>query len=40
MMFKLAKAAEKKWRRLNCHHKIISLIQGIKFTVGIMQEAA
>ena len=40
MMFKLGKSAEKRWRRLNGHKKIIPLIQGIKFTDGIMQEAA
>lgn len=40
MMFKLAKTAEKKWRRLNGHKKIIPLLQGIKFTNGVMQEAA
>ena len=40
MMFKLAKTAEKKWRRLNGHQKIIPLLQGIKFTNGLMQEAA
>jgi len=40
MMFKLGKSAEKRWRRLNGYQKIIPLIQGIKFTDGIMQEAA
>lgn len=40
MMFKLAKSAEKKWRRLNGHQKIIPLLQGIKFTNGLMQDAA
>ena len=40
MMFKLAKTAEKKWRRLNGHQKIIPLLQGIKFTNGVIQEAA
>ena len=40
MMFKLGKSAEKRWRRLNGHQKIIPLIQGIKFTDGIMQDAA
>jgi putative transposase len=39
-MFKLAKSAEKKWRRLNGHQKIIPLLQGIKFTNGLMQDAA
>ena len=40
MIFKLAKAAEKKWRRLNGQHQIIPLIQGIKFIDGIMQDTA
>jgi transposase-like protein len=40
MMFKLGKSAEKRWRRLNGYQKIIQLIQGIKFTDGIMQDAA
>ena len=40
MMFKLGKSAEKRWRRLNGYQKIIPLIQGFKFTDGIMQDAA
>jgi putative transposase len=40
MMFKLAKSAEKKWRRLNGHQKIIPLLQGVKFTNGMIQDAA
>ena len=40
MMFKLAKHAEKRWRRLNGHQQIIYLMQGRKFVDGIMQEAA
>lgn len=40
MMFKLGQSAEKKWRRLRGYEMIKPLIQGIKFTDGIMQEAA
>ncbi len=39
-MFKLGQSAEKKWRKLRGYEKIIPLIQGIKFTDGIMQDAA
>lgn len=38
MMFKLAESASKKWRRLNCHEKIIHVIEGRSFIDGIMQE--
>jgi len=40
MMFKLAQSAQKKWRRLNGHEKILSLSQGKKFVNGVLQEAA
>ena len=40
MMFKLAKSAEKKWRRLNRHERIISLLEGKNFINGEMQEVA
>lgn len=40
MMFKLGTHAEKRWRRLNGHQKIIQLVQGKKFIDGIMQEDA
>jgi transposase-like protein len=40
MMFKLAQAAQKRWRRLNGHQHITHLLQGKKFIDGIMQEAA
>lgn len=40
MMFKLARAAQKRWRRLNGHHHIGHLIEGKKFIDGIMQDAA
>lgn len=40
MMFKLAHAAEKRWRRLDgCEH-IVPLLQGKLFIDGIMQDAA
>ena len=31
MMFKLAQSAEKKWRRLNCHEKMVFVIEGRSF---------
>ena len=40
MMFKLAQAAQKKWRRLNGYEKIILLLEGKKFVNGTMQDAA
>ena len=40
MMFKLAKSAEKKWRRLNGHERFVSLLEGKKFVNGTLQEAA
>ena len=40
MMFKLGISAQKNWRRLRGYKQIIPLIQGFKFTDGIMQDAA
>jgi putative transposase len=40
MMFKLAQAAQKRWRRLNGHAHIMHLIEGKTFIDGIMQDAA
>lgn len=40
MMFKLAQAAQCKWRRLNGHQMITLLIQGRVFIDGILQLAA
>jgi len=40
MVFKLATAAEKHWRRLNGHHLIPNVIQGVKFIDGILEKAA
>jgi transposase-like protein len=40
MMFKLAQAAQKRWRRLNKHELIIHLIEGRVFTDGVLQNAA
>ena len=40
MVFKLAQAARKKWRRLNGHELIGDLIAGIAFTDGVKQHAA
>ena len=35
MMFKLAEAAEKSWRRLDGHNKLPKVILGVKFADGI-----
>jgi putative transposase len=35
VIFKLAEAAEKSWRRLNAHNQLPKIILGIKFTDGI-----
>ena len=35
MIFELAEAAEKSWRRLNGHSQLPKLILGVKFTDGI-----
>ena len=35
MVFKLAEAAQKSWRRLDGHNQLPKVIQGVKFTDGI-----
>jgi putative transposase len=35
MIFKLAEAAEKSWRRLDGHSQLPKVILGVKFTDGI-----
>ena len=40
MVFKLARSAEKRWRRLNGHELIGDLIAGITFTDGVQAHAA
>jgi putative transposase len=40
MMFKLARTAEKRWRRLNGHQHILHLLQGKLFIDGLLQDAA
>ena len=40
MMYKLGVHAEKRWRRLNAHQRILQLVQGKKFADRIMQEEA
>jgi putative transposase len=40
MMFKLAQAAEKRWRRLNGQEQLDFLLQGKVFVDGMVQEAA
>ena len=40
MVFKLAKEAERKWRRLNGHHLIAKVVEGIQFVDGELKEMA
>lgn len=40
MVFKLARQAEKHWRRLNGYQLITRLIEGVQFNDGIMKQAA
>jgi putative transposase len=40
MIFKLAEAAEKSWRRLNGQTQLPKIILGIKFTDGIEAQVA
>jgi putative transposase len=40
MVFKLALEAERHWRRLNSHHYIAKVIEGVKFVDGTLKEAA
>lgn len=40
MMFQLAQAAEKRWRRLNGVERFTKLLEGRKFVDGVMQDAA
>ena len=40
MMFKLAQAAQKGWRRLNGHQLLLPLLQGRIFLDGVLQHAA
>jgi hypothetical protein len=35
MIFKLAEAAERSWRRLDGHNQLPKLVLGVKFTDGI-----
>src|SRR5947209_20606267 len=35
MIFKLAEAAEKSWRRLDCHNQFPKIIHGVTFADGI-----
>ena len=35
MIFKLAEAAEKNWRRLDGHNQLPKVILGVKFTDGM-----
>ena len=40
MSYKLAKSAEKRWRKLNGHDQIPDVIAGVTFTDGVKQHAA
>lgn len=40
MFYKLAKSAEKRWRKLNGHEQIPDVIAGVRFTDGVKQQAA
>jgi len=40
MFYKLAKSAEKSWRKLNGHDQIPDVIAGVRFTDGVKQQAA
>ena len=40
MVFKLAREAEKRWRRINGSHLILKLIAGVKFEDGVEAKAA
>jgi putative transposase len=40
MMFKLAQAAQKRWRQLNGHEQLDFLLEGRIFVDGVLQEAA
>jgi transposase-like protein len=40
MVYKLVEQAEKHWRRMSGHTLIVKLIEGVKFTDGIMDVAA
>jgi hypothetical protein len=39
-MYKLAQAAEKRWRRLNGHEQLVLVVQGRIFVDGELQDAA
>jgi len=40
MFYKLARSAEKRWRKLNGHERIPDVIAGVRFTDGVKQLAA
>ena len=40
MVFKLARQAEKRWRKLNAYKLISKVIEGMKFVDGELKEAA
>ncbi len=40
MVFKLAREAEKHWRRIDGYQLIVKLLQGVKFEDGVAAEAA
>ena len=40
MMFKLAQAAQQRWRRPNGHEQLELILEGRTFVDGVLQEAA
>jgi transposase-like protein len=40
MMFKLAQSAQKRWRRLDGHERLIFVLEGKTFVDGVLQDAA
>ncbi len=40
MVFKLAREAEKRWRRLNGHRYMAKIIEGVKFADGELKAKA
>ena len=40
MVYKLAREAEKHWRRLNGHQLLAKVIEGVKFVDGVIEDKA
>jgi hypothetical protein len=39
MVFKLAKEAERHWRKLNSSELLAKVVEGVKFIDGVMEKA-